>query len=157
MSGAPVVEVVKWDDNFTVGQVGGKDFLRRSRTGQTKQRQKAGLRQGMFIQTTEDAYREPTAGPGRNRRGIAAFPEQHFPWRALQPGKREAVEPRTPGCGRLLTSMMKPRATRNTLEKREKEQKNGSMNGADQKLPGRPARMNWVFAYRRGSSGWQAE
>src|SRR5438309_11040797 len=72
-------------------------------TGQTEQRQGAGLREGIVHPgLPRTAYREPRRVLGRIPRGVAALSRAAlFGGVLVQSGKREALEPRTPGRGRV--------------------------------------------------------
>src|SRR6266481_119666 len=126
-----VEDLLKWDENFYGGQVGGKDFLAEiQEQGKLNNGKVLDYAKGLFIQDYRGLHTVSHGGSwGGYRAELLRFPEQHFSVACLcnlgsaRPSKRAHRV-----ADVYLTSLMKPKeANKEMPEKREKEQKTVSL------------------------------
>ena len=126
-----VEDLLKWDENFYGGQVGGKDFLAEiQEQGKLNNGKVLDYAKGLFIQDYRGLRTVSHGGSwGGYRAELLRFPEQHFSVACLcNLGSARPSNRAHRVADVYLTSLMKPKeANKETLEKREKEQKTVSL------------------------------
>src|SRR6267154_965424 len=126
-----VEDLLKWDENFYGGQVGGKDFLAEiQEQGKLNNGKVLDYAKGLFIQDYRGLRTVSHGGSwGGYRAELLRFPEQHFSVTCLcNLGSARPSNRAHRVADVYLTSLMKPKeANREMPEKREKEQKTVSL------------------------------
>src|SRR6266851_2146531 len=121
-----VEDLLKWDENFYGGQVGGKDFLAEiQEQGKLNNGKVLDYAKGLFIQDYRGLHTVSHGGSwGGYRAELLRFPEQHFSVACLcnlgsaRPSNRAHLV-----ADVYLASLMKPKDTsKEPLEKHEKAQ-----------------------------------
>ena len=126
-----VEDLLKWDENFYSGQVGGKDFLSEiQEQGKLNNGKELDYAKGLFIKDYRGLHTVSHGGAwGGYRAELLRFPEQHFSVACLcnlgsaGPSNRARLV-----ADVYLAGLMKPREiSERTEEKRQKEQKSISL------------------------------
>ena len=128
-----VEDLLKWDENFYSGQIGGKDFLTEiQEQGKLNSGKVLDYAKGLFIQDYRGLHTVSHGGSwGGYRAELLRFPEQHFSVACLcnlgsaRPSNRAHLV-----ADVYLASLMKPKDTsKEPLEKHEKAQTPVSLTG----------------------------
>jgi len=122
-----VEDLLKWDENFYSGQVGGKDFLSEiQEQGKLSSGKALDYAKGLFIKDYRGLHTVSHGGAwGGYRAELLRFPEQHFSVACLCNLGSAGPSNRAHRVADVyLAGLMKPReAGEGTEEKRQKEQK----------------------------------
>src|SRR5438128_2520910 len=122
-----VEDLLKWDENFYSGQVGGKEFLSQIQAPSKLNSGKVlDYAKGLFIQDYRGLHAVSHGGAwGGYRAELLRFPEQHFSVACLcNLGSARPSNRAQRVADVYLASLMKPKeANKEMPEKREKEQK----------------------------------
>src|SRR5437899_1209243 len=126
-----VEDLLKWDENFYSGQVGGKEFLREiQEQGQLNSGKMLDYAKGLFIQDYRGLHTVSHGGSwGGYRAELLRFPEQHFSVACLCNLGSARPSNRAHRVAEVyLASLIKPKDTnKETLEKPEKVQTSVSL------------------------------
>jgi hypothetical protein len=121
-----VEDLLKWDENFYSGQIGGKDFLTEvQEQGKLNTGRVLDYAKGLFIQDYRGLHTVSHGGSwGGYRAELLRFPEQHFSVACLcNLGSARPSNRAHRVADVYLASLMKPKDTnKETLEKQEKVQ-----------------------------------
>src|SRR5437016_1615951 len=122
-----VEDLLKWDENFYSGQIGGKEFIREiQELGQLNSGKMLDYAKGLFIQDYRGLHTVSHGGSwGGYRAELLRFPEQHFSVACLcNLGSARPSNRAHRVADVYLAGLMKPKeASKETPEKRDKEQK----------------------------------
>src|SRR5438445_611426 len=122
-----VEDLLKWDENFYSGRIGGKEFLAEiQEQGKLNNGKVLDYAEGLFIQDYRGLHTVSHGGSwGGYRAELLRFPEQHFSVACLcNLGSARPSNRAHRVADVYLAGLMKPKeATKETPEKRDKEQK----------------------------------